>query len=163
MAPDARTSTRAPTGERRGMGAALVSRLPPPALPTSKLVEERRRLPKGCVARGTTRCATTELAHERLRLRHAGHLVDVSAELVLGLHSCVVRISLWRASTTAAAAAPARGGEANVLVIPHGLFGEAAEHLMLLPCEFLYPAVHVLKHLALYLGVAVVKVRVETG
>lgn len=76
---------------------------------------------------------------------------------MLSLDARVVRVAL----RGAAAAAAAGGGEADVLVVAHGLLGETAEHLVLLSAEALHPAVHVLEHLALDLGVAVVEVRVE--
>ena len=50
--------------------------------------------------------------------------------------------------------------ETDVLVVPDGLLGQSAERLMLLSAKALYPAVHVVQHLALDLGVAVVELRV---
>lgn len=140
------------------MGGAIVSALPPAALPARKLVEERRRLAEWGVAGRPAGLSAAELAHEGLRLRHAWHLVEIATNLVLRLYARVLGISLRCVvvGTTAG-----RGGETDVLVVAHGLLGEAAEHLVLLSAEALNPALHVLEHLSLDVGVAVVEVGVE--
>lgn len=140
------------------MRSAIVSALPPAALPARELVEERRRLAERGVAGRPTRLPAAELTHQRLRLRHARHLVEIAPDLMLRLYTRVLGISLRGVvvGTTAW-----RGGEADVLMVAHGLLGEAAEHLVLLPTEALDPALHVLEHLSLDVGVAVVEVGVE--
>ena len=85
------------------------------------------------------------------------NLIDIAANLVLGLDTGVVGIcALLRSSRSA------RAPETHVLVVSNGLFGESAKDLVLLVAEALYPALHVVEHLTLDLGVAVVEFRMES-
>lgn len=96
------------------------------------------------------------MAHELLCLTNDRDSRNVVLNVMLRLDTLIVSIcalSFWDASLTT---------QPNVLVSSNLIFGKSTDDLVLFLPETVYPTLHVLHHLSLYLGVRVVEIRMES-